>query len=98
MDGREVVNKTLEPALLLPNTSVIYLIRPMFMFSCHAALYNILRVDGGLDCSNEHTKMAVEDIPDTEDGEQLDNIYISFQLIKAITFRKYPATHTNYSL
>ena len=26
--------------------------------------------------------MAVEDIPDSEDGEKLDNIYISFQLIK----------------
>ena len=35
----------------------------------------------GLDFSNEHTKMAVGDIHDAEDGEKLDNTYILFQFI-----------------
>ena len=43
----------------------------MFMFSRHAAMYNLEPVfcgsGGGLDCSNEHTKTAVEHIPDDED-------------------------------
>ena len=40
----------------------------MLTFSRHAAMYNLLCVcEGGLDCSNEHAKTAVEDTPDVED-------------------------------
>ena len=31
--------------------------------------------EGGLDCSNEHTKTAVEDIPDAEDDHFLSRLY-----------------------
>ena len=30
--------------------------------------------EDGLDCSNEHAEMAVEDIHDAEDGDKLDDI------------------------
>ena len=78
---RDDINKTLQPTQLPANTpaapdSILQLIKCGYescksvRCSCsHAMLPCTIfcGCEGGLDCSNEHTKTAVEDIPDDED-------------------------------
>ena len=76
---RDTINKTLTPTLLPANTpvapdSILQLIKcgceSSARHSCSRAMLPCTiccGYEGGLDCSNEHTKTSVEDIPDDED-------------------------------
>ena len=80
---RDTINKTLTPTLLPANTpaapdSILQFIK-CGCESCKSARCSCSRAmlpctifcgcEGGLGCLNEHTKTAVEDMPDDEDDE-----------------------------
>ena len=72
---RDAINKTLTPTLLRANTVLHFAIMIMCgcegckstRCSCSRTMLSctiLCGCEGGLDCSNEHTNTAVEDIPD----------------------------------